>query len=77
MFYENGPQICIDVLTKYFSGNRNSSQLRIETPRHAAEEFLELLRGYAHLRVILGIEKAPSRKEIDMRIQSALRHVLR
>jgi TetR/AcrR family transcriptional repressor of mexJK operon len=77
MFYDNGPQICIDVLTRYFSRNRGSSQFRIVTPRRAAEEFLELLRGYAHLRVILGLEKAPSRKEIDMRIESALRHVLR
>ena len=77
MFYENGPQICIDVLAKYFVRNRNSSQLQIEVPRRAAEEFLELLRGYAHLRVILGLEKAPSQREIDTRIESALRHVLR
>lgn len=77
MFYENGPEICIDVLAKYFSRNRGNSQLKIGMPWRAAEEFLELLRGYAHLRVILGIEKAPSGKEIDMRIDSALRHVLR
>jgi len=49
----------------------------VSSPRRAAEEFLELLRGYAHLRVLLGLEKAPSRREIDSRIGSALRHVLR
>jgi TetR/AcrR family transcriptional repressor of mexJK operon len=77
MFYESGPETCINVLAKYFSKNRNSSHFNIENPRRTAEEFLELLRGYAHLRVILGLEKAPPRREIDSRIESALRHVLR
>jgi TetR/AcrR family transcriptional repressor of mexJK operon len=77
MFYESGPETCINVLTRYFSQNRGNSQLNIYSPRRAAEEFLELLRGYAHLRVILGLEKTPSRREIDSRIESALRHVLR
>lgn len=76
MFYESGPETCINVLAKYFSKNRNNSQLDIKNPRRTAEEFLELLRGYAHLRVILGLEKAPARREIDSRIESALRHVL-
>lgn len=77
MFYKSGPETCINVLARYFSQNRNSAQLKIGVPRRAAEEFLELLRGYAHLRVILGLEKTPSRREIEMRIESALRHVLR
>lgn len=77
MFYQSGPEICIKVLSDYFTRNRISAQLRVDNARRAAEEFLELLRGYAHLRVILGLEKAPSRREIEIRIDAALRHVLR
>ncbi len=75
MFYESGPKICIDVLAKYLAPHRKS--LKIADPRRCAEEFLELLRGYAHLRVILGLEKTPSRREVEQRIEAAVRHVLR
>jgi len=45
-------------------------------PVRTAEEFLELLRGYGHLRVLLRINKALTRKEIETRIEGAVRHVL-
>ena len=76
-FYANGPEACIAMLTAYFKRNRNDPGFRIRDPRRAAEEFLELLRGYAHLRALLGMEKGPSAREIDARIDSAVRHVLR
>jgi TetR/AcrR family transcriptional repressor of mexJK operon len=77
MFYQSGPETCINALSNFFVRNRKNTQLKIINPRRAAEEFLELLRGYAHLRVILGIEKVPLRREMETRIESALRHVLR
>jgi TetR/AcrR family transcriptional regulator, mexJK operon transcriptional repressor len=76
-FYANGPEACIAMLAAYFKRNRNNPRFRIRDPRRAAEEFLELLRGYAHLRALLGMEKGPSAREIDGRIDSAVRHVLR
>jgi TetR/AcrR family transcriptional repressor of mexJK operon len=76
LFYKTGPQACIDALEDYFVRNKNDRRFRIENPRRAAEEFLELLRGYSHLKMLLGIEKAPSARDIDARIDSAVRHVL-
>src|SRR5262245_11386741 len=75
-FYANGPEACIAMLAAYFKRNRRNPAFRIRDPRRAAEEFLELLRGYAHLRALLGIEKAPSAQEIGARVESAVRHVL-
>ena len=49
---------------------------RSQNPRRSAEEFLELLRGYSHLKMLLGIEKAPSARDIEARIDSAVKHVL-
>jgi len=76
-FYNSGPQVCIDALARYFARNRGNPRFRIADPLRAAEEFLELLRGYAHMRVLLKIDRAPGRREISARVQAALRHVLR
>jgi TetR/AcrR family transcriptional repressor of mexJK operon len=76
-FYAYGPQVCIDALARYFERNRNDTHFRIADPLRAAEEFLELLRGYAHLRVLLKIDRAPGRREIAARVHAAVRHVLR
>lgn len=75
-FYFSGPQACIDPLVQYFERNLNDPRFHISDPSRAAEEFLELLRGYAHLRVLLKLEQAPSRREIAARIKGALLHVL-
>jgi len=75
-FYASGPQVCIDVLARYFERNRCNPHFRITDPVRTAEEFLELLRGYAHLRVLLKIDNAPTRHEIVARLKGAVRHVL-
>ena len=74
-FYASGPEVCITALEKYFVRNKNSAGFRVRDPRRSAEEFLELLRGYAHLRVMLGLERAPSKRDVENRIESAIRHV--
>lgn len=76
LFYETGPQACIDALERYFIAHRSDPALTIGEPRRTAEEFLELLRGYSHLKMLLGIDKGPSAREIDARIDAALRHVM-
>ncbi len=76
LFYETGPQACIDALEDYFTRYRGDRRFKVEDPLRSAEEFLELLRGYSHLKMLLGIDKAPSARDIDARIDSAVRHVL-
>jgi TetR/AcrR family transcriptional repressor of mexJK operon len=76
LFYQTGPQVCIDALAGYFIRHRSNPALKVTDPCRAAEEFLELLRGYSHLKMLLGIEKAPSARDIEARIEAALRHVM-
>ncbi|HWV40147.1 TetR/AcrR family transcriptional regulator [Pseudorhodoplanes sp.] len=76
LFYETGPQVCIDALAGYFIRHKGDPALKVSDPRRAAEEFLELLRGYSHLKMLLGIDKAPAPRDIDARIEAALRHVM-
>jgi TetR/AcrR family transcriptional repressor of mexJK operon len=77
LFYETGPQACIDALEGYFVRHKDNPALKAADPRCAAQEFLELLRGYSHLKMLLGIEKAPSARDSEARIESAVRHVMR
>lgn len=75
-FYQSGPQASIDALARYFSANKGHPALKVSNPRRSAEEFLELLRGYAHLRVMLGLQRVPSLREISQRIDAAIGHVM-
>jgi TetR/AcrR family transcriptional regulator, mexJK operon transcriptional repressor len=76
LFYRSGPEACIAMLAAYFERQKKRKTLNVRNPRRTAEEFLELLRGYAHLRVLLGLEKAPTAREIGERIEGAVVHVL-
>jgi TetR/AcrR family transcriptional regulator, mexJK operon transcriptional repressor len=76
LFYRSGPEACIDMLEQYLRRHRNVGLVKYATPRRLAEEFLDLVRGYPHLRVLLGIDRAPSRSELRARGESAVRHVL-
>ena len=76
-FYASGPEACIRVLAGYLERNRNHPSLKITDPRTTAEEFMELLRGYTHLKILFGVQRTPTRAELKRRVESALRHVLK
>ena len=76
LFYESGPEASIRALAEYLARNKGDPALKVRDPQRSAEEFLELLRGYAHLRVILGLEKAPTAREISQRVNAAISHVM-
>jgi TetR/AcrR family transcriptional regulator, mexJK operon transcriptional repressor len=78
LFFERGPKRAIDALTRYLKEHRGDPQLRSGLdPEAAAVAFLDLLRGYAHMKALLGIEAAPSSGERRKRIAAALAQVLR
>jgi TetR/AcrR family transcriptional regulator, mexJK operon transcriptional repressor len=76
LFYRSGPEACIAMLAAYLEHHKRRRTLNLRNPRRSAEEFLELLRGYAHLRVLLGLQKAPSARELEERIDGAVRHIV-
>jgi len=77
LFYDSGPGGSIRALADYLSRHRRHAALRIKNPRLAAEEFLELLRGYDHMRALLRVGDGPSARQVNERIERAVRHVLR
>jgi TetR/AcrR family transcriptional repressor of mexJK operon len=76
MFYKSGPEACISMLAAYLDRHNSRKTLNLRNPRRTAEEFLELLRGYAHLRVLLGVQKTLSARELEENIEGAVQHIL-
>jgi TetR/AcrR family transcriptional regulator, mexJK operon transcriptional repressor len=78
LFFARGPKRAIDALTRYLKEHHRDPQLRSGLDAEvAAIAFLDLLRGYAHMKALLGIEAAPSGSERRKRIAMALAQVLR
>ncbi len=59
LFYDSGPGRNIAALADYLASRRGDPRLAINDPWKAAEQFSELVRGYTHLRLLLGIEDVP------------------
>lgn len=76
LFYRSGPEACIGMLALYLRRHRKTGRLGGTSPRRLAEEFLDLIRGYPHLRVLLGVDTRRSEREMRRRIGRAVRHVL-
>ena len=76
LFYQSGPAACIEMLELYLQRHGRAGLVRHGPPRRLAEEFLDLIRGYPHLRMLLGIDSRPSPSEMRRRIESAVRHLI-
>jgi TetR/AcrR family transcriptional repressor of mexJK operon len=77
LFYDSGPGGSIRALADYLGRHRRDPALRIKNPRLAAEEFLEILRGYDHMRALLRVGARPSARRGNARVERAIAHVLR
>lgn len=72
LYYRNGPQLTIDTLTEFLAPFARAGRLRVKDPREAAEEFLDHVRGYAHLRLLMGIGTRPTKRELRKKIERAI-----
>jgi TetR/AcrR family transcriptional repressor of mexJK operon len=76
LFYESGPGANIKMLTEYLRQHAKDPALDFADPAQAAEEFMALLRGYEHMRALLGVSAGPSRRKIAIRVERAMRQLL-
>jgi TetR/AcrR family transcriptional repressor of mexJK operon len=77
LFYDSGPGRNIAALADYLASRRDDPRLAIEDTRKAAEQFSELVRGYTHLRLLLGIEAPPDAAAREALIAAAVARFLK
>ena len=77
LFYESGPMRCMAILASYLKKLHLNGELNIADPKHAAGVFFSMLVGRMQMRMLLGVEKQISQKEIDNNIRYVVRIFLR
>lgn len=73
VFFDAGPQQALEQLERLIEWARREGALCTDHPRHAAEHFLTLVQGYAHLGVLLGCAEAPDVDESERHVREVVR----
>lgn len=76
LFYQSGPRANVELLARYFRANQHDPGLRVDDPRKSAEEFMSILRGYDHMRALLGLDDGLTPERVSERVDRAMKHVL-
>lgn len=74
-FYERGPAVSIATLAAYLARNAKR-RLPAAESAHLAAEFMSMLRGYEHMRALLGLEAPPRPRERERQIARAVDYVM-
>ncbi|NBP72423.1 MAG: TetR family transcriptional regulator [Alphaproteobacteria bacterium] len=77
LFYRSGPERNISALAEYLANLAAEGRLAVDEPRKSAEEFFELVRGYTHLRLLLGVDAPPHPAAIKKQVARAVETVLK
>lgn len=66
LFYEGGPQKLLSRLEGLFADLMKAGQLSPGDPRHAAEQFIGVIRGDMQLRAMLGLSPGSTRQRNEV-----------
>ena len=77
MFYDRGPGTNVAMLAAFLERHADDPQLRHADAKQAASEFMALLRGYEHMRALLGLDGPPPKSTRERQVRRAVDHVLR
>lgn len=72
LFYRCGPERNIRLVADYLAEYLSEAGSPKEDSRKSAEEFFELVRGYTHLRLLLGIEGPPDAAARETQVHRAV-----
>lgn len=76
LFFEHGPLQTVEVVADYLSDQHRRGRLSVEDPRHAAWQFLCMLKGEAQMRAQFNL-KRQSTEQLDAYIKSSVDMFLR
>lgn len=71
-FYLSGPDVFINILTKYFDEINQNNILTIPNTKFAAEQFASMMRGANHLRALLDVDYECSQESINTYVEHSV-----
>lgn len=77
LFYASGPMRCKEIFAIYLQKTHDGGTLHIPDAKRASEVFFSMLVGRMQMRMLLGVEKRISQKEIEEHIQYVIGVFLR
>jgi AcrR family transcriptional regulator len=72
VFYDSGPARLLARLEEFFADAMAAGKLRSAHPRHAAEQFIGLVRGDLQLRALLALDEKQTEMQRDEVIRSGV-----
>ncbi len=77
LFFETGPKRTIQEFVDLLKAAQQRGLIQVEDTQYAAECFFVLLKGLAHIRVLLGYGDIPSPKQRKQKVERAVQSFLR
>jgi AcrR family transcriptional regulator len=75
-FHRAGPDRGTSSLERWIGAQAKAGRLQIEDVHHTARMLMGMTLGATHIKLLLGIEQAPTERELDASIRSAVRTFL-
>lgn len=69
LFYDSGPRRCMGILAEYLGKLKKSGTLHVADTAQAAAVFFNMILGSMQKRMLLGVDKHISQKEIDAHVK--------
>lgn len=76
LFFEHGPLQTVQVVAGYLADQHRRNRLAVPDPRHAAWQFLCMLKGEAQMRAQFNLKRQPP-EELDAYVKSCVAMFLR
>jgi TetR/AcrR family transcriptional repressor of mexJK operon len=77
LFYQAGPEKLSNEMTELMQSLHDEKVICVSNPRHAAAQFLNLVKGEATMRIEFNTQKQLSKAEVDEYIESSVELFLR
>jgi len=72
LFYQSGPKQTHVFLRKYLAEMHKAKKLKVANADLSADMFLSMIKGYAHLQLLLGVRKPLTKPQMRQRVDYAV-----
>ena len=72
LFYKTGPKKSLAILSAYLKKQQVAGRIKLSDPDEAAAMFISMLKGAAHMQLLLGLRKTLTQAERERHVRYAV-----